>query len=123
MGEKPHITPKRGDIFLVNFDPTIGREIQKTRPALVIQNDIWNRYSPITIVAALTTAVEGKVYPTEVLLKVSEGGLDRDSLVLLNQVRSIDTERLLKKLGKLTERRMKEVDVALALSLGLIDVS
>lgn len=106
---------------MVNFDPTTGAEIQKTRPALIIQNDIWNRYSPITIVAALTTAVEGKVYPTEVLLKVSEGGLDRDSLVLLNQVRSIDTERLLKKLGKLTERRMKEVDVALALSLGLID--
>jgi len=121
MGERSHLTPKRGDIFLVNFDPTTGAEIQKTRPALIIQNDIWNRYSPITIVAALTTAVEGKVYPTEVLLKVSEGGLDRDSLVLLNQVRSIDTERLLKKLGKLTERRMKEVDVALALSLGLID--
>lgn len=118
MGDK--LTPKRGEIFLVNFDPTVGAEIRKTRPALIIQNDVGNQYSPITIAAAITTFRGGKLYPTEIKIEASEGGLDNESLVLLNQIRSVDTERLVRKLGRLSEARMKEIDMALLISLGII---
>jgi mRNA interferase MazF len=67
--------PKRGEIYLVNFDPTLGSEIQKTRPALILQNDISNQHSPITIVAALSSQFDTKLYPTEVLITPPEGGL------------------------------------------------
>lgn len=72
-------TPKRGEVYLVNFDPTLGAEIKKTRPALVIQNDIGNRYSAITIVAALTSKFDDHLYPTEVLVMPHEGGLETPS--------------------------------------------
>ena len=114
--------PRRGDVYLVAFDPTVGAEIRKTRPALVVQNDIANRHSPITIVAAITTSVDDDVYPTEVLVRAREGGLERDSVVLLNQVRSIDKTRLLKKIGRLRLETMDHVDRALALSLGLVEL-
>src|SRR3989338_7738676 len=91
--------PHRGEVYLVNFDPSIGAEIKKTRPALIIQNDVANEHSPVTIVAAITSAVVGKSYPTEISLKLGEGGLDRSSVVLLNQLRTIDRSRLVKKLG------------------------
>jgi mRNA interferase MazF len=81
--------PRRGDVYLVNFGPTIGAEVRKTRPAVVIQNDIGNRWSPITIVAAITSRFEDPLYPTEVLVRASEGGLGVDSVVLLNQLRSV----------------------------------
>lgn len=68
--------PRRGDVFVVRFDPTLGAEIQKTRPALVLQNDIANRFSPITIVAGITSQFDSKLYPTEVLIKAPEGGLE-----------------------------------------------
>lgn len=119
MGDTTGITPKRGEVFLVDFDPTVGSEIQKTRPALIIQNDIGNRYSPITIVAAITSFDGSKLYPTEVKLEVLDAGLDHDSVVLLNQLRSIDKQRLVRKLGTLGEQRMEEVAAALLISLGL----
>jgi mRNA interferase MazF len=112
----------RGEIYLVNFDPTIGAEIQKTRPALIIQNDISNQHSPITIVAAITSKFDEKLYPTEVLIAVSEGGLKTDSVVLLNQIRSIDEKRLIRCLGKISGKTLKKVDTALKISLGLIDI-
>jgi mRNA interferase MazF len=121
MGDASGITPKRGEVFLVNFDQTIGSEIQKTRPALIIQNDIGNRYSPVSIVAAITSFDGAKIYPTEVKLEAREGGLDHDSIVLLNQLRSIDKQRLVLKLGALNERRMEEVAAALLVSLGLVE--
>ena len=93
--------PKRGEVFLVNFDPTIGSEIRKTRPALILQNDISNEYSPITIVAAITSRFDRTLYPTEVLIHAPEGGLSNDSVILLNQIRSIDKQRLIKRLGLL----------------------
>jgi mRNA interferase MazF len=86
--------PRRGDIYLVNFDPTVGSEIKKTRPALIIQNDIANQHSPIIIVAAITSKFDELLYPTEVLIKAPEAGLKHDSVVLLNQIRSIDKQRL-----------------------------
>jgi len=112
--------PRRGDVYLVNFDPTIGAEVKKTRPAVVIQNDIGNRWSPITIVAAMTSRFEEPLYPTEVLVKASEGGLAVDSVVLLNQLRSVDKARLVRRLGALKSQTVREVDRALLLSLGLV---
>jgi mRNA interferase MazF len=79
------VLPKRGEIYLVNFDPTVGAEIRKTRPAMVLQNDVANEYSPITIVAAITSKFDERLYPTEVLITASGSGLAQDSVVLLNQ--------------------------------------
>jgi mRNA interferase MazF len=112
--------PRRGDVYLVNFAPTIGAEVKKTRPAVVIQNDIGNRWSPITIVAAMTSRFEEPLYPTEVLVKASEGGLAIDSVVLLNQLRSVDKARLVRRLGALKSQTVREIDRALLLSLGLV---
>ena len=112
--------PRRGEIFLVNFDPTVGAEIKKTRPAIILQNDIANRHSPITIVAAITSGFEDLLYPTEVLVRAPEGGLSSDSVVLLNQLRSLDRRRLVRRIGRVTRRTMIAVDRALMLSLGLV---
>ena len=115
--------PKRGEIYLVNFDPTLGAEIRKTRPALVLQNDIANRSSPITIVAAITSKFDETLYPTEVLIPAQgRPGLSVDSVVLLNQLRSVDKKRLAKRLGKLSVENLDEVDRALRISLGLVEL-
>lgn len=114
--------PRRGEIYLVNFDPTIGAEIRKTRPALVIQNDIANEYSPITIVAAITSKFDEPPYPTEVILEPEESGLPLRSAVVLNQIRSIDRQRLVKRLGRAATGTMKRVDQAIQISLGLIKI-
>ena len=123
MARPPRLArPKRGEIYLVNFDPTVGAEIQKTRPALIVQNDITNRHSPITIVAAITSHFDETLYPTEVLIRVPEGGLTSDSVVLLNQVRSVDKRRLLRRLGTLTSASMERVTRALQISLGMVEL-
>ena len=114
--------PLRGEVYLVSFDPTLGAEIRKTRPALILQNDIANRASPITIVAAITSRFDEELYPTEVPIRAREGGLATDSVVLLNQIRSIDKQRLVRRIGKLTSGTMSHVDRALALSFGLVAV-
>jgi len=114
--------PRRGDIYLVNFDPTLGAEMKKTRPALVIQNDIGNEYSPITIVAAITSRFDEPPYPTEVIMEPEESGLPLRSAVVLNQIRSIDRQRLVKRLGHANARTMDRVDQAIQISLGLIKV-
>jgi len=111
--------PRRGDIYLVNFDPTVGHEIQKTRPALIVQNDIANRFSPITIVAAITSKFNEPPYPTEVILESDQSGLSLRSSVLLNQIRSVDRRRLGKHLGRASAATMRAVDQALQISLGL----
>jgi mRNA interferase MazF len=123
MARPPQLArPTRGEIYLVNFDPTIGAEIQKTRPALIVQNDIANRHSPITIIAAITSHVEEPLYPKEVLVKAPEGGLTVDSVVLLNQVRSVDKRRLMRRLGGLTPATMERVTRALQISLGMVEI-
>ena len=116
------IYPQRGEIYLVNFDPTIGSEIKKTRPALILQNDVSNQYSPITIVAAITSQFTEPLYPNEVLIKAPEGGLQVDSVALLNQIRSIDKQRLIKRLGILESVTMEQVDRAIQISLGLVNL-
>jgi mRNA interferase MazF len=121
MAEAPRVArPRRGEVYLVNFDPTVGAEIRKRRPALVLQNDIANRWSPITIVAAITSRFEEPTYPTEVIVRAPEGGLDVDGVVLLNQIRSIDRRRLVRRLGVLRAERMREVERAILISLGIV---
>ena len=123
MARRPRVTsPRRGEVYLVSFDPTVGSEIQRTRPALVLQNDIANRHSPITIVAAITSQFAEPLYPTEVLITPPEGGLTTPSVVLLNQIRSIDRQRLVRRLGRVSAATMERVNRALQLSLGLIEL-
>lgn len=120
MNDQRIVLPIRGDIYLVNFDPTIGSEINKTRPALIIQNNIANENSPITIVAAITSKFDDRLYPTEVQLDPPEGGLKTSSVVLLNQIRSIDRQRLIKKIGAISVDKLHEVDRAIQISFGLL---
>src|SRR6266404_5714897 len=92
--------PKRGEIYLTALDPTLGREIKKTRPALIIQNDISNRLSEITIVAPITSTVRFPLNPVHVLLAADEKtGLSATSVALFNQLRAVDRIRLIKRLG------------------------
>jgi mRNA interferase MazF len=115
--------PKRGDLYLVEFDPARGHEIQKTRPALVIQNDIGNQYSPVTIVAAITSKLSPTSYPVEVIVAPTKGnGLSMPSAIQLSQIRSVDRERLVKHLGTLDAATMWKVDRAMKISLGLVDI-
>jgi mRNA interferase MazF len=123
MERRPRVTsPRRGEVYLVSFDPTVGFEIPRTRPALILQNDIANRHSPITIVAAITSQFEESLYPTEVLITPPEGGLTTPSVVLLNQIRSIDRQRLMRRLGRVTAGTLERVNRAIQLSLGLIEL-
>jgi mRNA interferase MazF len=115
------ITVQRGDIFLVAFDPMLGHEIQKTRPALVIQNNIGNQYSPLTIVAAITSTISLKPYPVEVVIDPSESnGLNARSAIRLDHIRTIDRQRLIERLGRVDKTAIEQVDGAIKISLGLI---
>jgi mRNA interferase MazF len=111
--------PRRGDIYRVNLDPTLGTEIAKSRPALIISNDVGNQYSERVIVAPLTSQHTDRVYPFEVLIAAGEGGLSRPSKALLDQIRSIDKRRLQKRLGAVPPVRMAEVDQAIRRSLAV----
>ena len=111
----------RGEVYLVRFDPVEGSEVGKTRPALVLQNDIANRTSPVTIVAAISSQFNpSHLYPTEVLIKAGEAGLTIDSVVLLNQIRTIDKTRLLSLLGKMEPQTIFQVERAIKVSLALL---
>jgi mRNA interferase MazF len=109
---------KRGDVFLVNFNPARGSEQAGYRPAVVIQNNVGNRHGSTTIIAAITTSVN-KTYPFMVRLSIGEGGLNKESAVNLAQILTIDKARLENKLGCLSEERMDEVNKALKVSLDL----
>ncbi|MBV9745592.1 MAG: type II toxin-antitoxin system PemK/MazF family toxin [Acidobacteriia bacterium] len=114
--------PRRRRVFLVSFDPTIGHEIQKTRPAVIIQNDVSNEYSPITIVAAISSQFATPPRPREVIVAPGgRSGLTETSAVILNQIRSVDRARLRKRLGVLDATTMRRVNDALKISLGLIE--
>ena len=112
---------RRGDIWTVNLEPVVGSEQGKVRPALIIQNDIGNQYSPVLIVAAVTSG-EAARYDVQVEVKAPEGGLDHNSLVLLNQIRTIDKRRLGRFWGRLSAQTMQHVDEAIKISLGLVPV-
>ena len=109
---------KRGDLFLVNFDPTVGAEAKKIRPALVVSNDINNLHSPIVSIAPIISNVM-KVYSFEVQIPPGTGGLRTRSKVMVNQTRAVDKIRLIKKLGTLPEKIMLEVNQSLKLHYDL----
>ena len=110
--------PKRGEVWLVNWNPARGSEQAGIRPALVIQNDIGNEKSPTTIIAAISTSP--RIYPMNVLVRPPEGGLDHPSIVKTSQILTISKERLEKRLGHLSSSRMEDVDRAIKISLSLI---
>jgi mRNA interferase MazF len=110
--------PKRGEVWLVNWNPARGSEQAGRRPALVIQNDIGNEKAATTIVAAISSTV--RVYPMNVRIKPPEGGLERPSIIKTSQILTISKERLEKRLGSLSQKRMDEVDGAIKLSLSLV---
>ncbi|MGA3042678.1 MAG: type II toxin-antitoxin system PemK/MazF family toxin [Bryobacteraceae bacterium] len=110
-------------LYLVEFDPARGNEIRKTGPALVIQNDIGNQYSQVAIVAAITSKLSPVPYPVEVIVAASKGnGLSVPSAIQLSQIRSVDRDRLVKRLGTLDAAAMRKIDQALKISLELVDL-
>ncbi len=110
----------RGDVIRVNLDPSLGSESNKKRPCVVIQNDIGNKYSPITIVVPVTDAEKvPKRYPVDVPIKKGEGGLIKDSVAQCNLIRAIDGSRVIERMGQVTPRTMAEIEKALKISLAL----
>lgn len=115
--------PQRGEIYLTALDPALGHEIKKTRPALIIQNDVSNQYSQTTIVAAITSKVNTPPYPNEAIIQpASASGLQVISTVRLDQLRTIDRKRLLKRLGKADQDTMRAVGLAIKASLELLEL-
>ena len=112
----------RGDIFFANLNPVVGSEQGGTRPVLILQNDIGNKYSPTTIVAAVTSRIKKARLPTHVELPKERSNLDRDSVILLEQLRTIDRRRLKERVAHLDAECMKAVNAALEISLGLVDM-
>ncbi len=112
-----NVFPKRGEIWLVNWNPARGSEQAGKRPALIIQNNIGNEKASTTIVAAISSSV--RIYPMNVPIIPPEGGLDRPSIVKTGQVFTVSKERLAKCLGKLGKEKMKEVNTAIKLSLDI----
>ena len=111
----------RGDIFLTELEPVKGHEQGGIRPALIIQNNISNKFSPLTIIAPLTSKIFLKEFPTNVFLSKNNSGLEKDSTIMMNQIRTIDKRRIIKKIGFIDKFFMKRVDLAIKISLGLLD--
>lgn len=113
---------KRGDIFYADLSPVVGSEQGGVRPILIIQNDIGNRYSPTIIVAAITSQINKAKLPTHIEISSTEYGLNKDSVILLEQIRTIDKKRLKDKIGHISNKLMNDVDQSLMISLGLINM-
>mgnify|MGYP003292823641 CR=1 FL=1 len=111
---------KRGDIYYADLSPVVGSEQGGLRPVLIIQNDVGNKYSPTVIVAAITSKINKAKMPTHIEIDAQQYGLSRDSVILLEQVRTIDKRRLREKIGKLDELQMIKVNDAISVSFGLI---
>jgi len=104
---------------LINFEPVRGNEQGRVRPAVIVQNDVLNKFSPLTIVAPITSKVYEKEYPTNVFVKKEFSKLNKDSTILLNQIRAIDKRRIVKKVGTLDMFYMNKVDLAIKICLGI----
>lgn len=109
---------KRGGIYLVRLDPVLGSEIGKTRPAVVVSNELNNRHADTVTLVPITSSVD-KVYPFEVLISAGEGGLSKESKAKANQIRTVDKKRLHKYSGELTARKIAEIETAILLHLGI----
>lgn len=112
---------KRGDVFYADLSPVVGSEQGGVRPVLVIQNDIGNRFSPTVIIAAITAQIQKAKLPTHVEIEAKTHGMERDSVILLEQIRTIDKQRLTDKITHLEEDTMRKVNEGLQISIGLID--
>jgi mRNA interferase MazF len=110
---------RRGDIFYADLSPVVGSEQGGLRPVLIVQNDVGNRYSPTVIAAAITSQINKARLPTHIELGAQSYGLSKDSVVLLEQIRTIDKRRLKERMGALDEKLMNKVDNAIAVSFGL----
>lgn len=113
---------KRGDIYYANLSPVVGSEQGGHRPVLIIQNDVGNKYSPTVIVAAITSQISKAKLPTHVEISAKQFSLEKDSVVLLEQMRTIDKRRLKEKVTHLSEDVMSKVDEGIRISLGLIQL-
>ena len=114
------MTVRRGDIFYAELDPVIGSEQGGVRPVLIVQNDVGNRYSPTVICAAITSQINKAKLPTHIEIDSEQYSLVKDSVILLEQVRTIDKKRLREKICRLDDYVMKKVDRALLISMGLL---
>ena len=114
------MTIKRGGIYLACLDPTIGHEIAKTRPVLVVSNDLNNRYSGTVTVLPITSGALHTIYPFEVAIPKGAGGLPKDSKIKADQIRTLDKKRLIKTIGNLADEDMAEVNQALTIHLSLL---
>lgn len=110
---------KRGDIFYADLSPVIGSEQGGTRPVLVVQNDIGNKFSPTVIIAAITSQINKAKMPTHIEISANDFGLAKDSVILLEQIRTIDKRRLKEKIGRLNDELLAKVDEALGISFGI----
>ena len=110
---------KRGDIFYADLSPVVGSEQGGVRPVLIIQNDVGNKYSPTVIVAAITSQINKAKLPTHIELNANEYGLIKDSVVLMEQVRTIDKKRLKEKIGHINDELLFKIDEALTISFGI----
>ncbi len=113
---------KRGDIFYADLSPVVGSEQGGVRPVLIVQNDVGNKFSPTVIVAAITSQINKAKLPTHIEIMADDYGLSRDSVILLEQIRTIDKKRLRERIGRLDEELMERVNEALTVSVGLIDL-
>lgn len=112
---------KRGDIFYADLSPVIGSEQGGIRPVLIVQNNIGNKYSPTVIAAAITSQHTKSSLPTHIRVNADSCGLSKDSIVLLEQVRTLDKQRLKERMGNLDKHDMSKIDKALTVSFGLAD--
>lgn len=109
---------KRGELYYADLSPVVGSEQGGIRPILIVQNDIGNKYSPTVIAAAVTSKINKAKLPTHIELTATDFGLARDSVVLLEQIRTLDKRRLKERIGELSPMFMRKVDAALLISLG-----
>ena len=110
---------RRGDIYFADLSPVVGSEQGGVRPVLIVQNDVGNKHSPTVIAAAITSQINKARLPTHIELSARSFGLTKDSVILLEQIRTIDKKRVLERLGRLDEDVMSRVDEAIAVSFGL----
>jgi len=113
---------KRGDIFYADLSPVLGSEQGGVRPVLVVQNDIGNKFSPTVIIAAITSQINKAKLPTHLEITAEDYGLSKDSVILLEQIRTIDKKRLRERIGRLDDEQMGKVSEALSISLGMTEL-
>lgn len=110
---------KRGDMYYADLSPVVGSEQGGVRPVLIVQNDIGNKYSPTVIAAAITSQINKAKMPTHIEISAESYGLAKDSVILMEQIRTIDKKRLKEKIGHIDEPLVSKVNEALAISFGL----